>query len=94
MPLRIYHVRGARHYAVVFATSPEEAVAQAVERNLVGDGEVPDAVEVPLQPAPCALRLATGWSAAADVITDSSAPGRRGLAGSASLRSASSQSLP
>jgi hypothetical protein len=45
MPLKVYHVRGACHYAVVFTASPalrKEAAAQAVERKLVGDWEVPD----------------------------------------------------
>lgn len=50
MALKVYHVGGLRHQAVIFATSPEEAVAQAVERGLVGDWEVPEAVEVPLPP--------------------------------------------
>ena len=50
MSLKVYHVEGIRHYAVVFASSPEEAVAQAVERGLVGSWEAPYAVEVPLPP--------------------------------------------
>ena len=50
MPLKVYHVEGVRHCAVVFAASPEEAVAQAVERSLVGDWEGLDAVEVSLPP--------------------------------------------
>ncbi len=50
MSMKVYHVRGVRHQAVIFATSPEEAVAQAIERNLVGDREAPDAVEVPPPP--------------------------------------------
>ncbi|MDY7079081.1 MAG: hypothetical protein SXV54_19375 [Chloroflexota bacterium] len=50
MSLKVYQVQGARHQTVIFATSPEEAVAQAVECNLVGDWEMPDAVEVPLPP--------------------------------------------
>jgi hypothetical protein len=49
MSLKVYHIEGVRHYAVVFA-SPEEAVAQAGEGKLVGDWEVPTAVEVPLPP--------------------------------------------
>ena len=48
MSLKVYHVEGVRHQAVIFAASPEEAVGQAVERGLVGDWERPDAVEVPL----------------------------------------------
>ena len=48
MSLKVYHVEGVRHFAVIFASSPEEAVAQAVERGLVGSWEAPDAVEVPL----------------------------------------------
>lgn len=50
MSMKVYHVRGVRHQAVIFATSPEEAVAQAIERNLVGDWEMPDAVDLPLPP--------------------------------------------
>jgi hypothetical protein len=50
MSLKVYHVQGIRHQAVIFATSPEEAVAQAVESGLVGDWERPDAVEVPPPP--------------------------------------------
>jgi hypothetical protein len=50
MPLRIYHVRGTRHYAVIFTTSPEEAVVQAIERKLVSNWESPYAAEVPLPP--------------------------------------------
>ena len=50
MSLKVYHVQGIRHQAVVFAASPEEAVAQAIERNLVGDWEMSGAVEVPLPP--------------------------------------------
>jgi hypothetical protein len=48
MSLKIYHVVGIRHFAVIFASSPEEAAARAVERGLVGSWEAPDAVEVPL----------------------------------------------
>ena len=48
--MKVYHVRGVRHQAVVFARSSQEAVAQAIERSLVGDWEAPDAVEVPLPP--------------------------------------------
>ena len=50
MSLKVYHVQGVRHQAVVFAASPEEAVAQAIERKLLGDWEMPGAVEVPLPP--------------------------------------------
>ncbi len=50
MSLKVYHVEGVRHDAVIFATSPEEAAAQAVERGLVGSWEAPCAVEVPLPP--------------------------------------------
>lgn len=46
--MKVYHVHGIRHYAVVFAETPEEAVAQAIERGLVGNWEAPEAVEVPL----------------------------------------------
>ena len=50
MSLKVYHVEGIRHYAVVFASSPEEAVTQAIERGLVGEWEAPYPVEVPLPP--------------------------------------------
>jgi hypothetical protein len=50
MPLKVYHIEGVRHYAVIFATSPEEAVAQAIEREMVGSWETPIATEVPLPP--------------------------------------------
>jgi hypothetical protein len=46
--MKVYHVEGIRHCAVVFAETPEEAVAQAVEQDLVGDWEIPQAIEVPL----------------------------------------------
>jgi hypothetical protein len=50
MSLKVYHIEGLRHSAVVFASSPEEAVAQAIEHGLVGSWEAPDAIEVPLPP--------------------------------------------
>ena len=34
MSMKIYHVHGVCHQAVIFATSHEEAVAQAIERKL------------------------------------------------------------
>jgi hypothetical protein len=46
--MKVYSVEGVRHYGVVFAETPEEAVAQAVEKNLVSDWEMPQAIEVPL----------------------------------------------
>ncbi len=46
--MKVYHIHGIRHQAVIFAETPEEAVAQAIERELVGDWEYPEAVEVPL----------------------------------------------
>jgi hypothetical protein len=46
--MKVYHIHGLRHQAVVFAETPEEAVAQAIERGLVGDWEAPEAIEVPL----------------------------------------------
>jgi hypothetical protein len=46
--VKVYHVCGLRHQAVVFAKTPEEAVAQVIERGLVGDWEAPEAIEVPL----------------------------------------------
>ena len=45
--MRVYHVRGVRHQAVIFAKSREEAVEQAIERKLVGYWEAPQAIEVP-----------------------------------------------
>jgi hypothetical protein len=50
MTLKVYHVESLRHYAVIFATSPDEAVAQAIKRELVGSWETPSAIEVPLPP--------------------------------------------
>lgn len=46
--MKVYHVYGPRHQAVVFAKTSEAAVAQAIERGLVGDWEAPEAIEVPL----------------------------------------------
>nr|WAH99846.1 MAG: hypothetical protein OI716_00360 [Candidatus Methanoperedens sp.] len=46
--MKVYHIEGIRHSAVIFAETPEEAVAQAVEQNLVGDWEMPQAIEAPL----------------------------------------------
>ncbi len=46
--MKVYHIHGIRHQAVVFAETPEEAIAQAVERELVNPWETPEAVEVPL----------------------------------------------
>jgi hypothetical protein len=46
--MKVYHIHGLRHQAVIFAETPEEAVAQAIERGLVGDWEAPEAIEVPL----------------------------------------------
>lgn len=48
MALKVFHVQGIRHQAVVFARSAEEAVAEALERELVGDWEAPEAEEIPL----------------------------------------------
>lgn len=48
MTLKIYEVHGIRHQAVIFADTPEEAVARAIERGLVGNWEHPEAIEVPL----------------------------------------------
>ena len=45
--MKVYHVRGVRHQAVIFAASPDQAVAQAIERKLMGDWEAPEAIEVP-----------------------------------------------
>ena len=46
--LKIYQVYGTRHQAVVFAETPEDAVACVLERKLIGAREMPKAVEVPL----------------------------------------------
>jgi hypothetical protein len=46
--MNIYRVSGIRHETVVFAASPGEAVAQALESGKVGDWEVPVAQEIPL----------------------------------------------
>ncbi len=45
--MNVYHVQGVRHNAVIFAETPEEAITQAAEQVLVGEWEVPDALEVP-----------------------------------------------
>ncbi len=45
--MKVYHVEGIRHCAVIFAETPEEAIAQAAEQGLVGDWEMPQAIEVP-----------------------------------------------
>ena len=44
--MKVYHVQGIRHSAVIFAKSPEEAIAEAAEKGLVGDWEMPEALEV------------------------------------------------
>ena len=46
--MKVYHVQGVRHNAVIFAETPEEAITQAAEQDLVGDWEGPEAIEVPL----------------------------------------------
>jgi len=46
--MQVYHIHGTRHRAVVFAETPEQAIAQAIEQGLVGDWEAPLAVHVPL----------------------------------------------
>ena len=45
--MKVYHVRGVRHCTVVFAETPEMAIAQAVEQESVGDWEMPQAIEPP-----------------------------------------------
>ncbi len=45
--MKVYHVQGIRHNAIIFAETQEEAIAQAAEQGLVGDWESPDAIEVP-----------------------------------------------
>ena len=46
--MQVYHIHGIRHQAVIFAKTPEQAIAQAIEQGLVGDWEAPLAVHVPL----------------------------------------------
>jgi hypothetical protein len=46
--MKVYNVQGIRHSAVIFAETPEEAIAQAEEQGLVGDWESPEAIEVSL----------------------------------------------
>ncbi|MDP2841775.1 MAG: hypothetical protein Q8O17_05855 [Candidatus Methanoperedens sp.] len=46
--MNVYRIQGIRHDAVIFAETPEEAIARAVEQDLVGDWEMPEAFEVPL----------------------------------------------
>ena len=81
--LKVYHMHGIRHQAVVFALSPEEAVTQAIERGLVGDWEAPDAAEVPL---PHGYRLvydplAAAEQSAATLAKVADSPGKSGVLG-------------
>jgi hypothetical protein len=46
--MQVYHVRGVRHDAVIFAETPKDAIDQAIEQGLVGEWEDPHAVHVPL----------------------------------------------
>jgi len=46
--VKIYHVRGNRRSAVIFAETEEEAVARALDQDLVKFWDQPAAVEVPL----------------------------------------------
>jgi hypothetical protein len=46
--MKVFHVQGIRHNAVIFAKTQEEAIAEAVEQDLVGNWEMPEAQEVPL----------------------------------------------
>jgi hypothetical protein len=46
--MKVYHIHSTRHHVVVFAETPAEAVAQALERGLINNWERPEAVEVPL----------------------------------------------
>lgn len=48
MTLKIYQVHSTRRQIIIFANTPEEAVAQAIERGLVGAWEYPEASEIPL----------------------------------------------
>ncbi len=44
--MKVYHVEGIRHCAVIFAETLKEAIAQAAEQGLIGDWEMPQATEV------------------------------------------------
>ena len=44
--MKVYHVQGIRHNAVIFAKTQEEAIAEAAEKGLVSDWEMPEALEV------------------------------------------------
>ncbi|MFA4957096.1 MAG: hypothetical protein WC556_09025 [Candidatus Methanoperedens sp.] len=44
--MKVYHVQGIRHNAVIFAKTHDEAIAEAAEKDLVGDWEMPEALEV------------------------------------------------
>ncbi len=46
--MKVYHVEGIRHSGVVFAETPEKAISNAIEDDLVGDWEMPQATEVPI----------------------------------------------
>lgn len=46
--MKVYHIHSIRHPAVIFAETPEEAIAQAIEQGLARPWETPQAVEVPL----------------------------------------------
>lgn len=46
--MKVYFVHSIHHPTVIFAETPEEALAQAIERGLVRAWETPHAVEVPL----------------------------------------------
>jgi hypothetical protein len=48
--IKVYHVHGTRHQAVIFAETPDQAVVEAIERGLVDDWEEPEAIEAPLPP--------------------------------------------
>jgi hypothetical protein len=48
--MKVYHIRGRRHSAVVFAETPEEALAKALKQELVPPWDQAQAVEIPLPP--------------------------------------------
>ncbi len=48
LSMKVYHVEGIRHSGVVFAETHEKAISQAVEQDLVGDWEAPQATEIDL----------------------------------------------
>jgi hypothetical protein len=46
--MKVYHIHSIHHPTVIFAETPEEAIAQAIEQGLARPWETPQAVEVSL----------------------------------------------